>query len=225
MKTLRPYVLALLAILLPAAAHAVDVPLPPPPSGTSLQPGASSGRTYKLAVMGGFLSQEVASPTLQLDVGLVATPASWKRFELEWHLPIRVGRPKWDGMLTRTIVYPSVPPVVTEEPVGTTQDTVWLFEAIPTARLILPAAPGFSIHVEAGLGLSQTVEDHIEDQIYVGRTETRTLVFAIGFRAAIGLSYAVSDRLELLMQPFVLGSRLGAGDSNFSALWGLSYRL
>jgi hypothetical protein len=214
----------LLATLVPALAAGADIPLPPPPSGTALQGGGV--RSYKFAVLGGFLSQsDVASATVELDLGLVSTPPGWKRVQFEWHLPVRAGRPKWDGTLSRTVLVSAVPPVTTTEPVGTTRDTVWLVEAIPSARLILPVATGFALHIEAGIGLSQSVETHIEDQIYVGRTEVRKLVLAPIVRGAIGLTYRMGERLDLVMEPFVLGSRIGTGDSSFSALWGISYRL
>lgn len=217
MKTLRTALPLLLATVLPAAAVAVD-PAPPPPVG--------AGRAYKLAVLGGFLAHDdVGSPSVQLDVARDATPGKWRRLQLEWHLPIRLGRPHWEGTLTRSVPLPTVPPSTTQEEVGTTEDTVWILEAVPSARLIVPIVPGFSIHVEAGLGLSQTVETHVEDQIYVGRTETRTLELAVAVRAAVGVTYRLGERLDLVLQPAAFGARLGAGESNFSALWGLSYRL
>jgi len=215
-----------LSTLAPVAARAADVGLPPPPTGTTLQPGGGAPGRYKLAVLGGFVTEgEVASPSLQLDLGRMATPSKWKRFQLEWHLPVRVGRPQWDGTLTRTEVVSTFPPVATTVAVGTTKDTVWLFEAIPTARLILPLAPGFSLHVEAGVGLSQTVETRLEDEIYVGRTEKTKLILSPMIRGAVGLTYQLGDRLEAVLQPVALGRRAGADASSFSALWGLSYRL
>lgn len=232
MKTFRILALALglvaLSTLSPAASRAADVPLPPPPGGTSLQPGAGA-RTYKLALMGGFLDQGgAASGSIQIDVGLVATPRNWNRFQLEWHLPVRLARPQWDGRLSRVVGRPFPLPSYAVD-VGTTKDTVWVAEAVATARLILPVAPGFALHVEAGAGLSQTVQTHVEDEIYVGRTSTRKLVFAPALRGAIGLTYKATDRLELVLQPAVLGTRLGTDDSSFdssfSALWGVSYRL
>jgi hypothetical protein len=214
----------LLAALAPALAAGADVPLPPPPSGTALQGGGL--RSYKFAVLGGFLSQsDVASATVELDLGLIATPPSWKRVQFEWHLPVRAGRPKWDGTLSRTVVDSIYPPLSHSETVGTTNDTVWLVEAIPSARLILPVATGFALHVEAGIGLSQSIETHVEDEIYIGRTEVRKLVLAPIVRGAIGLTYRMGERFDLVMQPFVFGSRIGTGDSSFSALWGISYRL
>jgi hypothetical protein len=219
--TIQPTALKaiLLLSLAPAAVRAADVALPPPPAGMALQPDAGVRRAYKLAVLGGFVTEgDVASGSLQLDLARVATPASWKRVQLEWHLPVRVGRPQWDGTLLRTRGG-------VEDVAGTTKDTVWLFEAIPTARLILPVAPGFALHLEGGVGLSQTVETRVEDEIYVGRTQKTTLVLAPIVRGAVGLTYQLSDRLEAVLQPVALGRRAGTDTSSFSALWGLSYRL
>jgi hypothetical protein len=215
--------LLLLAVAAPAAG---DVPLPPPPPGATLQPGEGAPRVQAFALLAGFLSQrDVASPCLQLDFARDATPPGWTRAALEWHLPIRVARPDWDAGLTRTVVVPVAYGGGSYlEPVGTTHDTVWLVEAIPTARVVFPAAKGFSFHAEAGLGLSQSAARHVEDEVFVGHTVTRKLVLAPALRVAAGLSYRVGEKLELVMQPFALGRRLFTHDSSFSALWGLSYR-
>ena len=225
MTTPRTALLALLlSALPPLAARAADVPLPPTPSGTALQGGVP--RTYKLAVLGGFLSEgDVSSLSLQVDIARVATPAGWTRVEFEWHLPIRGGRTMWDGVLTRTVTLPTSPPTSYQEPVGTTDDTVWLFEATPSARLILPVGPGFALHAEAGVGLALTRVTHIEDEQFIGHTTERKLVLAPTVRFALGLTYKLGERLDVVFQPVALARRSSADGATFSALWGLSYRL
>jgi hypothetical protein len=214
----------LLSVLAPAASRAVDVPLPPPPPGTNLQ--ASTGG-YKVALLGGFLGQgDVASASLQLDVARRADFPQLKRIAVEWHLPIRVARPQWDGALTRTIVVPiAYGGGAIQETVGTTKDTNWIFEGIPSARAILPIVPGFAIHAEVGIGLAVTAETHVEEEFHVGHTTTRKLVVAPSVSAAFGLTYQIGDRLDVVFQPLVFGRRAKADASTFSALWGLSYRL
>jgi hypothetical protein len=218
----RTALLALLAAaLLPVAGRAADVPLPPPPSGTSLQPSPAASRGYTLAFLGGFLAQgSAASPSLQVDVGRDFTPGKWTRGRLELHLPVRVARPDWGGEITFTD-----PLTFATTNLGTTEDTVWIVEGIPSARLVLPVAKGFAIHVEAGVGLAVTFERHVQDEAFVGRTTERKLVLAPSVNAAIGLTYQLSDRMDVVFQPVALGRRAKADDSTFSALWGLSYRL
>jgi len=220
--TSRTTLLVLLAAALtPLAGRAADVPLPPPPAGTVLQPTIPSGRGYRLAFLGGFLAQGgFASPNLQVDVGRDYTPAKWTRGRLELHLPIRVARPHWEDAITVTDPITLAPTTL-----GTTEDTVWIFEGIPSGRLVLPVAPGLALHVEAGVGLAVTYERHLEDEVFVGRTTERKLVLAPTINAALGLTYRMSDRLDVVFQPIVLGRRARADGGTFSALWGLSYRL
>lgn len=219
----RPALLVLLlSTLAPVAGRAADVPLPPPPAGTSLY--GPSGRTFKVAFLGGFLAQgEIGSPSLAVDVGMVATPAKWKKLQLEWHVPVRVARPHWESVLFRTFTDPYYGTY--EEEVGTTEDTVWLGEALASGRLLLPVAPGFALFAEAGVGLAFTVEKHVEDELFVGVTTKRQLVLAPSIQASIGLTYKLGERLDVIFQPIALGRRAKSDESTFSALWGLSYRL
>jgi hypothetical protein len=211
----------LLSVLAPAASRAVDVPLPPPPSGTLLQSPSLSGRGYTLAFLGGFLAQGSAgSPSIQVDVGRDATPEKWTRGRFELHLPVRLARPDWSGSITMT------DPLTRETTkLGTTEDSVWIVEAIPSGRLVLPVAQGFAVHAEVGVGLAVTFERHVRDEAFVGRTTERKLVLAPSINAAIGLTYQLSDRMDVVFQPVMLGRRAKADASTFSALWGLSYRL
>jgi opacity protein-like surface antigen len=212
----RTSLLALLLAVAPVAGRAADVPLPPPPAGTSLDDGGSPGRAFKLAVLGGFLAQgEIGSPSLAVDLGMVATPPSWRRVQLEWHLPIRVARPHWEGILFDSV----------GDPNGTTEDTIWLGEALASARLLVPVATGFSLFAEAGVGLAFTSEEHVEDETFVGVTTDTKLVIAPSFQGSIGLTYALSERLDVVFQPVAFGRRAKADESTLSALWGLSYRL
>lgn len=223
--TIVPAVLLALLVSAPprATARSDDVPLPPPP-GTVLQ--ASTSPTYRLAVLAGFLSEgSESSPSLQLDLSRSATPAAWTRAQFEWHLPVRAGHLKWQGALTQTVVLPTYPPTSYQETVGTTDDSIWLLEAIPSARLVVPAAAGFALHVEAGVGLSVTSETHVEDQDFMGRTRERKLVLAPAIRFALGLTYRIGNRVEVVMQPIAFARRSSSDNATFSAHWGLSFRL
>lgn len=224
--TIVPTVLLAFLVSAPPrpAAPAGDVPLPPPPPGTVLL--ASASPAYRLAVLAGFASEgSVSSPSLQLDLSRAATPANWTRAQLEWHLPVRGGHLRWDGVLTQTVVLSTSPPTSYQRPVGTTNDRIWLIEAIPSARLVVPAAPGFALHVEAGVGLALTSETHVEDQDFVGRTRERKLVLAPAVRFALGLTYRIGDRVEVVMQPIAFARRSSSDSATFSAHWGLSFRL
>lgn len=226
MTTPRTALLALLLAALPAVGRAADVPLPPPPAGTTLAPAAPSpasvpGR-YTLALQAGFLAQGgIGSPALQVDVG-----RHWrtlKGIQLELHLPVRVARPHWEGSLTRTYSDPFLGTY--EEDVGTTEDTQWIFEATPSVRAGLPVAQGLAVHLQLGVGLAVTAEEHYEDEQFIGRTTDTQLVLAPTLQAALGLTWKLGDRLDLVFQPLILGARAKAYGATLSALWGLSYRL
>lgn len=214
MKTPRTALLALLlAVLSPAAARGADVPLPPPPPGTTLAPASPPGR-HTVALHAGFLAQGgIGSPALQFDVG--RDWITWKRFQLELHLPVRVARPHWEGSIYDASGFP----------VGTTEDTQWIFEAAPSIRAGLPVAPGLALHLQLGVGLALTSEEHVEDETFVGVTTDRQLVLAPSLQAALGLTYRLGEKLSVVFQPLVLGARAKADGSTLSALWGLSYRL
>lgn len=206
---------ALLALLLaaPAAGRAADVPLPPPPAGTTLAPAGAPGR-YTVALQAGFLAQGgIGSPALQIDVG-----RDWrtlKAFQLGLHLPVRVARPHWEGSIDDASGFP----------VGTTEDTQWIVEATPSIRAALPVATGLAVHLQLGVGLAVTAEEHYEDEEFIGRTTDTQLVLAPTLQAALGLTWKLGDRLDLVFQPLILGARAKADGSTLSALWGLSYRL
>lgn len=213
MTTPRTALLALLLAALPAAGRAADVPLPPPPAGTNLAPAAAPGR-YTVALQAGFLAQGgIGSPALQIDVG-----RDWrtlKAFRLELHLPVRVARPHWEGSIEDASGFP----------VGTTEDTQWIVEAAPSIRAGLPVAQGLAVHLQLGVGLAVTAEEHFEDEQFIGRTTDTQLVLAPSLQMALGLTWKLGDRLDLVFQPLVLGARAKAYGATLSALWGLSYRL
>lgn len=220
MTTQRTALLALLlSALSPVAARAADVPLPPPPAGTSLQASTAPLRGYTFGLLAGFLAQgDVASASLGVDVGRDVHIAKLRRAKVELHLPVRLSRPAWSGSITQL-----VGPTMTT--IGSTEDTVWIAEGAPSARLSLPVAAGLAIHVQAGVGLAVTYEEHIRDEAFAGRTTERKLVLAPSIQGAVGLTYQLGERLEVVFQPLAVGARAKADDTTFSALWGLSYRL
>lgn len=224
MTILRTALLGFLLSLAPGAL-AFDVPLPPPPSGTALQPAATTPPgSYSVGLSAGFLSQGgVASAMLQVDVGRRLDLEALKRVRLEVHLPVRVARPEWTGTITETVIDPFLGPITSD--VGTSEDRIWIFEAIPTARLVVPAVQRLALHAEVGVGLAVTSERHVEDVAFIGRTTDTSLVLAPTIHFALGLTWQLGERLDLVFQPVALGRRAKADAGTFSALWGLSYRL
>ena len=73
--------------------------------------------------------------------------------------------------------------------------------------------------------LAVTVEKHVEDETFVGVTTKRKVVVAPSIQGAVGLTYQLGERLDVIFEPVALSRRAKSDETILSALWGLSYRL
>jgi hypothetical protein len=202
----------------PAAA---EVPLPPPPQGTRLERrGATLGVGF--GPWAGFGTGK--SLAAHVDYGFPRTPVGWSRLELEYRLAVMVSRPSKDTTLTRTIVSPFTL-TTAQIDTGVESTHVWLFEAVPTARLRLPFGPRFALLADGGLGLAQTVERYESDETFVGHTVRTKNVTGLVVRIAGGASLDVGERLRLLFLPVVLSFEIGPKYGGYAPSLGVAYRM
>jgi hypothetical protein len=109
--------------------------------------------------------------------------------------------------------------------VGIAEERAWVIEAVPSARLRLPLAPGFALFAEGGVGLCQTYERRVEDQVFVGRTVKTKLVTGGVLRLGAGMSYDLGDSVRVVFHPLALSIELGPAWSGFAPTLGLAFRL
>jgi opacity protein-like surface antigen len=234
---LRWAALALLAAAAPASAQppAGDVPLPPPPAGTRRVPidvplapppeaSLRSRPTWIGVAAGPYAAFESGrGSAVTVDYGFAAPPPAWLRAELEWHLVVLASRPAEDSTLTDTVVTPFGTPITTV--VGSAEEHALVIEAVPTARVRVPLAPGFAAFADGGLGLVQTAEKKTEDQAFVGKTVRTRYVTGVVLRLGAGLSYDATDRVRVVFEPLAISAEMGAGWSGFTPTLGLAFRL
>ncbi|HEY6005563.1 MAG TPA: hypothetical protein VIV57_21965, partial [Anaeromyxobacter sp.] len=194
-----------------------DVPLPPPPAGTRLE---RRGATLGLAVgpWAGFGTGK--SIAAHLDYGFPRTPAGWSRFELEYRLAVMVSHPSQDTTLSRATV-----PPFGQMDVGVKETRVWLFEAVPTARLRFPVGPTFALLADGGLGLAQTLERYESEETFVGHTVKTRNVTGLVVRVGAGASLDVGERLRIVFLPVALSLQLGPGYGGYTPSLGIAYRM
>jgi hypothetical protein len=206
----------------PAAAppKAFEVPLPPPPAAAPparlAWMGVSAGPFVGLDRGSGF--------TVAIDYGRTATPSSWRRAELELHLPVTISRPTNEEDLTVSFTFLGE---TFTDTFGSLEETATLVEVVPTARLRVPIGPArkVALFADGGVGLAFGVLNEVDDQRFSGRTETTDAAMALALRLGAGLSYDATPRLRLLFQPVALTFHAGTDWSSYTALAGLSYRL
>jgi hypothetical protein len=220
-----------------ALPPAGGVPLPPPPSGTRrvrsdvpLQPPPPSAslpsREGWLAIAAGPYEafERGSSAAIVLDYGFAAASPRFPRVELEWHLVVIGTRPADDSTINGTVLTsPYTPPAAAA--VGIAEERAWVIEAVPSARLRLPLAPGFALFAEGGVGLCQTYERRVEDQVFVGRTVKTKLVTGGVLRLGAGMSYDLGDSVRVVFHPLALSIELGPAWSGFAPTLGLAFRL
>jgi hypothetical protein len=195
----------------------VDVPLPPPPEGTRLE---RRGATLALAAgpWAGFGTG--SSFALHVDYGFPRTPAGWGRLELEYRLAVMVSHPSKDTTITRTVLPPTG-----QLDVGVEKATVWLAEAVPTARVRLPISPTFALFADAGLGLAQTFERYESEATWVGHTLRTRNVTGLVVRAGGGASLDLGERWRVLFLPIALSLQLGPKYGGYAPSLGVAYRM
>jgi hypothetical protein len=217
----------------PRAPASLDVPLPPPPTARAapveaLPAPGRAARTGWLAFAGGPFAafDRGRSAALSVDYGWVATPASWRRLELEWHLAVFVSRPEAETPLVRhELALVGGTPTTIAVPSGEETSRALVVEVLPTARLRRTVVAGLGLFADAGVGVVQTVERHERDETYVGRSKTTRNVTAPVLRVGAGLALDLSDRVRLSFVPFALSLQLGADWSAFAPTVGLAFRL
>jgi hypothetical protein len=198
-------------------ASKADVPLPPPPAGTRLE---HRGATLGVALGPWAAFDTGKSIAAHLDYGFPRTPPGWSRLELEYRLAVMVSRPSEDTPLTRTTL-----PPFGQMDVGVKRTRVWLFEAVPTARLRLPVGPAFALVADGGLGLAQTLERYESEETFVGHTVKTRNVTGLVLRVGGGASLDVGERLRVVFLPVALSLQLGPGYGGYAPSLGIAYRM
>lgn len=202
----------------PRAAK-LDVPLPPPPPGTRLEP---RGATFGVAVGPWAAFDTGKSIALHADYGLPRTPPGWGKLELEGRVAVTVARPAEETPLTRVVQPPYGPPVLVDA--GSEETRVWLVEVVPTARLRLPLGTGFALYADGGVGLVQTVERYDRVEMFQGHVVKRQNVTGLVFRLGGGFSLDVTERVRVLFAPIALSFHAGPKFSGFAPSLGVAYR-
>jgi hypothetical protein len=218
-----------------APSRIVDVPLPPAPvaaapaapaAAAPAAPAAAAPRTTWLGVSAGpFAAFDRGSGfAVAIDYSRTATPARWRRAELELHVPVTLSRPSSTEDLTRTFTLFGE---TISDTFGRRELTATLVEIVPTARVRLPLGPArtFALFADGGLGLAFGMIDEVEDERFRGHTETLDAAMALALRIGAGFSYDATPRLRVLFQPVALTLHAGTDWSSYTALAGLSYRL
>jgi hypothetical protein len=195
----------------------VDVPLPPPPDGARLE---HRGGTLAVGIgpWAGFGTG--SSFAMHVDYGFPRTPPSWGRLQLEYRLAVTASHPSKDTTITRVVL-----PPVAQIDVGVEKARVWLFEAVPTARVRLPVSPTFALFADAGLGLAQTFERYETEATFVGHTLRTKNVTGLALRAAGGASLDMGERWRVLFLPVALSFQLGPKYGGYAPSVGVAYRM
>jgi hypothetical protein len=205
-------------------AAATAIPLPPPPAGTTLQRRSTEG-WLGLAVGPHAAFSSGDSIALHADYGVLRTPAGWRRLTLEYRLAFLLARPEDETALTRFIPSPYGPSYPgTQVPSGVERARAWVVEVVPTARVRV-AWEKFALFADGGLGLVQTLERYEREESFVGRSERTENVTGLVLRAGAGMSFDLSPRTRLLLQPLAFSFQIGPELSAYTPSLGLSYRL
>lgn len=211
----------------PASAQSrADVPLPPPPAGTTMRPAEplaspapSSGPSWLGVSAGAFASFDRGqSPAVELDYGFARTPPSWTRFQLEWHLAVAAARPKDEVALTRLV---GTAPVAS----GYDRVTAIVAQVVPYARIRWAVVPGFAFVLDGGAGVAQSVEKLERAETFVGASKETKNVTGLSVRVGVGVSVDLSERTRLVFEPLAAALLLGPSYSAFTPSIGLAYRL
>lgn len=205
-------------------AAATAIPLPPPPSGTTLQRRSTEG-WLGLAVGPHAAFSSGESIALHADYGVLRTPPGWRRLALEYRLAFLLARPGDETALTRFVPSPYGPGYPgTQVPAGVERARAWVVEVVPTARVRV-AWEKFALFADGGLGLVQTLERYEREESFVGRSERTENVTGLVLHAGAGMSFDLSPRTRVLLQPLAFSFQLGPELSAYTPSLGLSYRL
>jgi hypothetical protein len=201
------------------AGSGKEVPLPPPPTGAT-----ADGRRWIGASIGALNSFGVGqSLAVQLDYGMLRTPPTWRRFDLEWHLVVGFAAPSGKTELTAPVMTPFGMPIQVSS--GQEKVSAYLLEVVPTARILYTVTRGVAFFADGGLGLCQSVESYDRTEMYLGHSTHKEYATGIALRAALGMAADVSPRWRLLLVPVGFSLQLGPKFSGFTPSLGLAYRL
>lgn len=218
----------------PGAATSAPSPASVPSArpATLVAPEASRARpapSVRTAWVGGAVGAISAfdvgkSVALQLDYGVLRTPPSWRRFDLEWHLVVAFARPTGETPLSATVIPPfGFTPV--QVSAGQEQVTALLFEVVPTARFLWTVTQGVAFFADAGLGLCQTFESYDRSEMFNGRSTRSEYATGVVARIGAGLAADVAPRWRVVFEPLALELQLGPKFSAFTPTLGVAYRL
>jgi hypothetical protein len=161
---------------------------------------------------------------MQVDYGMLRTPETWRRFDLEWHLVASFSAPSGSTDLTASVLPPGATAPV-QVNAGKEDVSAMLFEAVPTARVLWNVAPRVALFADGGLGLCQTVESYDRTEMYVGHSTYKEYATGLVLHAALGMAADLTPRWRFLLVPVGFSLQLGPKFSGFTPSFGLAYRL
>jgi hypothetical protein len=208
-----------------AQSYRPEVPLPPPPAGTTARPAElaspapASGPSWLGVSAGAFASFDRGqSPAVELDYGFARTPPAWTRWQLEYHVAVAAARPKDELSLFRL---EGTTPVAS----GFDRLTAIVAQVVPYARARYPFVPGFALVLDGGVGVVQSIEKLERTETFVGASKETKNVTGLAVRAGVGVSVDLSERTRLVFEPLAFALLLGLDYSAFTPSIGLAYRL
>lgn len=209
----------------PRPTPAKAIPLPPPPVPAQAQ---DAGPRPRIAWLGGSVGALSAfdlgrSVALHVDYGILRTPSTWQRLDLEWHLVASFAMPAGETPLTATVVPPGGPLPV-QVAAGQEKLSAVMLEVVPTARVLWTVGK-VSFFGDAGLGLAQTLESYDRSELFVGRSRHREYTTGFVLRLGGGLAAEVRPRWRLVLSPLVFDLMLGPKFSAWTPNVGVAYRL
>ncbi len=215
----------------PARTPAPAVAPPPAEAAPAVQPGPPADATALRASPGGSSigvgigywsgSKVGKGAALTVDYGLVRTPPSWQRLELEWRLAIMFARATEKNSLSQLVA--AFPP--TYLATGYEKTSAYVIEIAPTARVRLALGPTFALFVDAGVGIAQTMDTYERDEMYVGRTVKKENVTGLVVRGGAGLSWDASPGIRVMLIPLMGSLEVGPKYSAFEPTLAVAFRL
>jgi hypothetical protein len=203
-----------------STASVTQVPLPPPPTGAT-----ADGRRWLGASIGALSAFDVGqSLAFRLDYGMLRTPPTWRRFDLEWHLVVGLSAPSGKTDLTATVVPPGGSGAV-QVSSGKEELSAFLLEVVPTARVLYTVTRGVSFFGDGGLGLCQSFEKYDRTEMYAGHSTHKEYATGLVLQAGLGLAADLTPRWRLLLVPVAFSLQLGPKFSGFTPSLGVAYRL
>lgn len=206
----------------PSTRSAAPAAIPAAPAPAAAPVGPRVGWLSAAAgLWGGFDAGQ--GPAVVVDYGYLRTPRFWGGGDLELHVSASLGRASQDTRLTTSVPQPIGPPLTL--PAGVEEQSAWIVEVVPFARLRLPVGVKTALLVDGGVGVSQTVESYERDELYAGRTETTQNQTSLVVHVGGGMTFDLSQRARVVFVPLAISLQLGTGFSAYVPTLGLAYRL